>query len=73
MEKDGKSFLLINFYNANAEPEQIKTLVKLLSHIRLPNIDEQCQNGCTDDFNSFFDYQLEPGSGNRNFESKLKF
>lgn len=60
VEADGESFVLLNFYNfynANAEPEQIKTLGKLLLHIMLLNIDDYFQNVRVDNLNFFFNSQ----------------
>ena len=54
VETNGESFVLINFYIANTQPEQIKTREKLLSHIKLPKIGEHSQIVCAGDFDFFF-------------------
>ena len=50
VEIDGKSFILINFHNMNTELEQ-KVSKKLLSHIKLLNIDKHSAIVGAGDFN----------------------
>ena len=59
MEIDNESFLHVNYCKANMKAEQIKTLEKLLSHIKLLNIDNYYQITCACNFNFLLNSQLE--------------
>ena len=57
------SFVLVNLYNANTEPEQVKTLWKLDQLLDDFSINNSQNIILAGDFNFFFDLKLEASGG----------
>ena len=61
---DGTEYLLINLYDGNTEPEQLKVLESLLKVLKdFQDISEKSII-FAGDFNLFFDQKLESAGGN---------
>ena len=59
VEIAGENFVFRNLHSANTESKQVKTFKKLFSHMKLLNLDERSQTIFVEDFDSFFNSQLE--------------
>ena len=59
----GSEYILVNIYNANTESEQLKVLNNLSELMKKVNITHGKQIVLTNDFNVFFDSNLEPKGG----------
>ena len=64
MSKNGELFLLINFYNANSESDQIKTMHSLNDLLSKLDPDKEFQPIFMGDMNVIFDIQLDALGGN---------
>ena len=60
---DGETFVLINFYNANTEAEQIKTIYELDQLLNAFCLDSNKKIILARDFSLFFDPSLEASGG----------
>ena len=60
---DGSEYILVNFYNANTESEQLKVLNDLSELMQKVNIKQGKQIVLAGDSNSFFDSNLEAMGG----------
>ena len=64
MSKDGELFLLVNFYNANSESDQLKALHSLNDLLSKLDPDKEFQPIFMGDMNVIFDIQLDALGGN---------
>ena len=60
---DGSEYILVSIYNANTESEHLKVLNNLSELLKKVNITHGKQIFLTNDFNLFFDSNLEPKGG----------
>ena len=60
---DGSEYILVNFYNANTESEQLKVINDLSELMKKVNITQGKQIVLAGDFNLFFDSNLEATGG----------
>ena len=67
---DAKNFVLINWYNPNAENEQVEVLSTLLTMMKTIDINENTNLLLAGDFNVFFNINLECSGGNPYFKQK---
>ena len=61
---DGTEYLLINLYDGNTEPEQLKVLESLLKVLKDFQDTSEKSIIFAGDFNLFFDQKLESAGGN---------
>ena len=65
-----QKFLFINFYNANAENNQLVTLDTLISLLENHNLDGSFHPIFSGDFNNIFDTILDASGGNPSLKKK---
>ena len=67
---DDKKYLLINFYNANTELDQLKVLDLLVSKLDGLDFDASCKPIFGGDFNLIFDTTLDASGGNPSLKKR---
>ena len=70
MLKDGDNYLLVNFYNANTEADQIIALNSLNNHLARSDPDKEFKPIFMGDMNLIFDTQLDALGGNPKVKKK---
>ena len=70
MLKDGDNYLLVNFYNANTEADQINAIKSLNDHLAHLDPDKEFKPIFMGDMNLIFDTQLDALGGNPKLKKK---